>query len=396
MAHPEQWTLVDEMTSRAAAPLARRLRDAKASITYRWLERIAQHVTVDAGEIFPSKDLLNHVPLLIDAVADYLEDPGGEGASADEVIGKATELGEMRYNQGFAPFQILKEFEVLGGIISQFLIRTSRDLAIDCPPAELLVCSHRVQQAVAKIQQTTAARHLALAEQRTNDREQRLRTFNGVLRTDVRRQLEAALAAAREVGDEEQVERLSILAAQIEQLVTLSFVQSSARQQRNVGLPNAVAEAVRQVRDLAADRDVHLDVLEPLPDIEVNRAVVELCLVAYLTNAIRYADPTHRDPRVEISARYDEAASELAICVRDNGRSVSPNMYELIFQSFVAPETVGDEGSPGMGLSFVRETIESLGGRAWAESSNDPPGSLFAFTLPTRRADDREAIATPA
>jgi hypothetical protein len=34
----------------------------------------------------------------------------------------------------------------------------------------------------------------------------------------------------------------------------------------------------------------------------------------------------------------------------------------------------------------VRETVESIGGRAWAETS-DPGGSTFAFAIPCRRGE---------
>ena len=45
----------------------------------------------------------------------------------------------------------------------------------------------------------------------------------------------------------------------------------------------------------------------------------------------------------------------------------------------------------GLGLSIVRDTAESLGGRAWAEFASD--GSVFAFSLPLPRDD---ADAEPA
>ncbi|MEA2761039.1 MAG: hypothetical protein QOD47_323, partial [Gemmatimonadaceae bacterium] len=48
----------------------------------------------------------------------------------------------------------------------------------------------------------------------------------------------------------------------------------------------------------------------------------------------------------------------------------------------------GADGS-GLGLSIVRETVESIGGRAWAEFP-EGAGSVFAFSLPSRRQNDIE------
>jgi len=44
----------------------------------------------------------------------------------------------------------------------------------------------------------------------------------------------------------------------------------------------------------------------------------------------------------------------------------------------------------GLGLTIVRETVASIGGRAWAEFP-EGVGSVFAFSLPSRRRDDIEA-----
>jgi signal transduction histidine kinase len=47
----------------------------------------------------------------------------------------------------------------------------------------------------------------------------------------------------------------------------------------------------------------------------------------------------------------------------------------------------------GLGLSIVQETVMSLGGRAWAEFP-DEGGSVFSFSLPSRREEDAAAAGT--
>lgn|GEM_PF-6365546 len=49
----------------------------------------------------------------------------------------------------------------------------------------------------------------------------------------------------------------------------------------------------------------------------------------------------------------------------------------------------------GLGLSIIRETIESLGGRVWTEFP-DEGGSIFGFSLPSRRDEDSVAAGTDA
>ena len=61
-----------------AGALADRLRAAREDLTRQWLERINERVSIVPNKIFPSDELLDHVPLLIDGIASYIENPGAE------------------------------------------------------------------------------------------------------------------------------------------------------------------------------------------------------------------------------------------------------------------------------------------------------------------------------
>ena len=63
---------------RLASSLAKRMREAREELARRWLERIAARVDLDPNHVFPTDELLDHVPLLMDRIADYLEDPAEE------------------------------------------------------------------------------------------------------------------------------------------------------------------------------------------------------------------------------------------------------------------------------------------------------------------------------
>jgi signal transduction histidine kinase len=86
---------------------------------------------------------------------------------------------------------------------------------------------------------------------------------------------------------------------------------------------------------------------------------------------------------------------ELAVYVRDNGLGVPVERRRLLFDRFYRAHTdtvTGAEGT-GLGLNIVRETVESLGGRAWAEFPESGE-TVFAFSLPSRRADDAASAGT--
>ena len=390
-----------------AGALAARLRSARAELTTRWLERIAARVAIERDRVFPGDELLDHIPLLIDGIADYVENPA-EGVAADApVVAKAMELGELRYVQGFDAYQLFKEYELLGGVLFSFLATAVDEIDQPCKRSELLQCAHRVFHAVSIIQQATTMHFLRKTAVQVREREQRLRGFNRTVSHELKNRvgaIQGAYSLLREpwVDEGERgrfIEMIGDNAAGIhdvlEDLISLSRLDGNARQQKNVLLPAAAAEAVRQLRQLARARDVAVRLSSDLPRVEVNAAAVELCLTNYVSNAIKYSDPSKAERWVEIRSRLDHARSddacpELIVEVVDNGLGVPDEARGQLFDQFFRGHTEdvvsGVEGT-GLGLSIVRETVEMLGGRAWAESV-DSGGSVFAFSLPCRRGTD--------
>jgi signal transduction histidine kinase len=392
---------------RLAGALAAKVREHKGDLTRRWLVRIAARVEIDPNRVFPTDELLDHVPLLMERIADYLRDPADEISADAPVIGKAIELGELRYSQGFDAHQILKEYEILGGVLFAFLVRTVDEIEEECTRAELLACAQRLFRAVAVIQQVTTTHYLRLAAERVREREERLRGFNRMVSHELKNRIGAVLGAGQLLADAditgtpEQRARFSgividnaqAMQAVLENLIELSRMDPGVRQQRNVLLPRVVAEVCRQLREMASARGVELRVSPEIPEVEVNAAAVELCLTNYVSNGIKYADPA-REPRwVDVTARVVEREGypcELVVSVNDNGLGVPEEKRDRLFTRFFRAhgETITGVEGTGLGLSIVRETVEAQGGRAWVEFDR-AEGSCFQMSLPCRRAADR-------
>ncbi|HEX6599155.1 MAG TPA: HAMP domain-containing sensor histidine kinase, partial [Gemmatimonadaceae bacterium] len=244
---------------------------------------------------------------------------------------------------------------------------------------------------------------------RIREREERLRAFNRALTHEFKNRIGAAIGAAQILdeieslgADERQrlagvvLRNVGGMRGMLDNLVELSRLGTTdGRHQRHVTLPRAAGEAARQLREAAQANGVEIR-LRDLPAIEVNAAAVELSLANLLSNAIKYADPDKPTRWVEVDAVASEADAEgmceLVIRVRDNGLGVPEANRAGLFERFFRAHAVsapGIEGT-GLGLSIVRETAESLGGKAWAEF---PEGeSVFAFSLPCRRAEDRSVL----
>ncbi|MEX2109243.1 MAG: sensor histidine kinase [Gemmatimonadaceae bacterium] len=397
-----------------AKVLAERMRANREDLTRRWLERISARVSLDRNRIFPTDALLDHVPLLIDGIADYIESPERVVLSEIPVVAKAMELGELRFEQGFDEYELLKEYEIFGGILFSFLSRTVDDIDEPCSRGELLACGHRLFLAVAMIEQATVTHYLSLVKERLNEREQRLRGFNRALSHELKNMMGAVGGAADILGlenlpAEKQQEMTSVIRrntaemkATLDNLMELSRIEQDSRQSRNIALPEAAAEVARQLREAARAVGVEIRLSPDLPKVEVSAAGVELCLSNLMSNAIKYADPGKQGRWVEVSGSQTLADAghpgETIVKVRDNGLGVPEEKRARLFERFFRAHEDGVasiEGT-GLGLSIVRDTAVSLGGRAWAEFTDE--GSVFAFSMPARRAasDSISPVREPA
>jgi signal transduction histidine kinase len=395
----------NKLTSAVAAAL----RAARRELVSRWLDRISSRVTVDVNRIFPAEELLNHVPLLIDGIADFIELPGADIDSTVPVAAKAMELGALRHSQGFDAYEILKEYEILGAIVFSFVADAVDSHADLGSVRQMSTIWQRTSLAIEMIRQATMTHFLRLSAERVNEREERLRRFNRMVSHELKNRVGAIRGAASllvepwlQTAERDRFHHMILdnsnaLQRVLANLESLSRIESDTRQRRNVLLPQTCAESARQLREQSETAGVEVRLSPDLPPVEVDAAGVELCLVNFLSNAIKYSDPAKTVRWVEVSGelRLGAGAGELVVMVRDNGIGVPLEARPRLFEQFYRAhdETVTEIGGTGLGLSIVRETAESLGGRAWAEFPDDG-GALFAFSLPSRREEDAAAAGT--
>ena len=413
MAASEQLDIRERELPFENCPLAKvvadRMRDSRDDLTHRWLDRISSRVSLDPNRIFPTDALLDHVPLLILGIADYIENPGKVIMSDIPVVAKAMELGELRFDQGFDEYELLKEYEIFGGILFSFLSRIADGIEEPCSRGELLACAHRLFLAVALIQQATLTHYLSLVKARLSEREQRLRAFNRALSHELRN-LIGAIGGAAEIlqidGTSEEQQRTMVsmivrntetMRASLENLVELSRMGEDVRRSRHIALPRAASEVARQLREAARTRGVEIKLAPDLPAVDVSAAAFELCLSNLIANAIKYSDPAKDKRWVAVSASVtspdDGGEPQTIVEVRDNGLGIPEAQRSRLFQRFFRAheETRADIEGTGLGLSIVKDTAASIGGRAWADFLDD--GTAFFFSIPSRRKDDEAALA---
>jgi signal transduction histidine kinase len=385
--------MVEHMT---AKPLIELLVREKEEIVRRWLERVAERVTVDEQFLFPSEDLLDHVPILIEGVAGALV--GDEPISVDTpVVLKAKELGKLRFDQGFSAHQILWEYQLLGSVI----LNRVEEADIYMEGESVKAIMRRMFDALTSVQRSTMEEFLDHYERTIHEREDRLRGFNHALTHELRTEIGAILGAARMLEERfvaeapEQRSRFVNMvienAERVEHLVTnlleLSRVQSDSRRHRNVLLEHAAREAARQLRAFAQSRGVEIRVADDLPPIEVNCAAVELALTNLLANGIKYHDPARSDRWVEVRCAPPSDEGIVTVEVVDNGRGIPASDRPRLFERFFRASSADGVEGTGLGLHLVQTALRGVEGDVWAEFP-DTGETIFAFTLPARRLHD--------
>jgi signal transduction histidine kinase len=145
-----------------------------------------------------------------------------------------------------------------------------------------------------------------------------------------------------------------------------------------------VERVVLLLNPLGATRGVPIgfEVEDGLPGIKADPDLLAQAVTNVLGNAIKYSPP---GKNVGITVRTDD--EDILIEVVDNGYGIAPQDIERIFEKFyrVPRAESADQQGTGLGLTLVREIMESHGGQVTAQSELGR-GSTFTLRLPIHRS----------
>jgi len=380
--------------------IAARIRSEHRTLATRWFERLLDLLPVGARDIFPTESLLDHVPALILEISEYLRQPGDQAiASNTAILEKASELGALRHAQRASLHQVLREYQILGGVLVAFVME-ELERAGDVPsPAAAVQLVSRLHQAVDVLSQATVEAFVGLYTRTIAEQAERLDQFTrmaahewrqplGALRFGVRLLREASLDPTRHERTLATVER------NVQHLVDLTLkLEAIARVRSNgdnavvqtVSVAAVAQEAARQLREMADARGVEILVADGSPTLTVDVGRLELAFVNLLSNAIKYSDPEKAERRVELSGEATDDGF-VRIEVRDNGVGIPEVSLATIFERFTRAHADHAElmhvGGIGLGLSIVDDCVRAMGGRIEARSV-EKQGATFIMTLPS-------------
>lgn len=183
---------------------------------------------------------------------------------------------------------------------------------------------------------------------------------------------------------ERSSQRITELLELISDLLDISRIEGGQiiREMEEVSLPQVVEGSMENVRALANEKRINLDVEMPssLPKLRASGVRLQQVITNLLTNAIKFTSENG-----EIKLRVAEQEGNIRLEVMDTGVGIPAEDLPNIFNDFYRSSDKEKAGT-GLGLSIAKRIVEAHGGKIWAESPNPEDerarGSKLTFTLP--------------
>lgn len=381
--------------------IAERMRSEHQMLAARWFERLVDLLPVDARDVFPTESLLDHIPELIEQISAYLAHPEADAIAANtEILAKARELGALRHAQQASLHQLLREYQVLSGVLVTFVLEEMDRLGIAPPPSAGVMLVSRLHHAVDVLAQATVEAFVSLYTRTIAEQSDRLEQFTRMAAHEWRQPLGAlqfgvSLLQRPQLDAERKQKALDIVERNVGRLIDLTLTLEAVARM-NDATDNAImqqvpvaaiaTEAARQLREMADSRGVEIRVADSLPTLVVDVGRLELTFLNLLSNGIKYSDPAKPARYVEVTADGADRDSH-RILVHDNGIGIPTDALQTIFRRFSRAHRERGDASEvegiGLGLSIVEDCVLAMGGGIDV-SSMEGEGTTFVITLPIR------------
>ena len=377
---------------------AERLRRDRAEVTRAWVERISGRLGTHPKHVLPTPELLDGVPDALLKAADFLEAGEDRRLTVQEVVtDRLRDVARLRRAQGYDVQEIVHEFDELAQVLDGAALNWLAEYPGTPDPAAVGRVFGRLNRAPLLMGEITVALY---AEEDTEGRHAegtRLRDFADTLMHQLKNPLGAAEGAALLLGDDEVageseerrrfagiVERNLRRAREvIEDVRSLALAEMSQPvAERCVALNDALDAVLAEVRPLAEERMVRLEIRGQVPEVVVDASRAEVVLLNLVSNAVKYADGDKAGRWVAVEFEREPESGPWWVLVRDNGLGIPRELHDRVFERFFRAHPDAAEGT-GLGLAIVQEALQQLGSRLEFESEA-AVGSTFRFCLPVQ------------
>ncbi len=288
---------------------------------------------------------------------------------------------------------------LVGSIVKGEIVSIDEVYRILDETSQVIEYSHKLEQKSAELEEAT--RQLQLA----NDRLKELDSLKDDFLSMVSHELRTPLTSLRAFGEilsdnpdvsvEDRTKFLGVIITEserltrlIDQLLDLAKMEAGRMdwQLTEVDLLATLDQSVTALNGLIKEKDVTLttNIPKSLPLVHADKDQLMQLVINLISNAIKFCNPN--DGKIHLEVRMDD--EWVSVSVEDNGMGIPAPLKEKIFERFhQSVSSMGNkpQGS-GLGLAISRQIVTYLGGRIWAENSQQG-GARFTFTLPLQPAD---------
>ncbi|NDJ59867.1 MAG: PAS domain S-box protein, partial [Chloroflexi bacterium] len=266
----------------------------------------------------------------------------------------------------------------------------------DCHLAPLLNEPGRVAAVVMTSRDITPYKQLESELRATVDRERELNQmrdrFLSILAHEFRNPLAMILSAVEmmqryhdRLSDDQRREYLARIADHVQHLsamsedaTSLSYGAAPSRLQlAPLDLVVFCGQFIGEMAHTHPNHQLTLHHATPAIPLVSDTKLLRQILFNLLSNAIKYSPA---GGRVDLYIAQQDGVTTLKIS--DCGIGIPPEAQPHIFNTFFRAENVGNLPGTGLGLSVVKQSVESLGGTITLVSSTGA-GTTFAITLPS-------------
>lgn len=166
-------------------------------------------------------------------------------------------------------------------------------------------------------------------------------------------------------------------------LLTLARENRTAVQKttETVSLSEVMAEVIEHVRVVAEEKNLEVTFQgESLMSIHGNKGEIKRIFLNLVDNAVRY---TRFGGHIKIILE-DKSPDMFTVSIKDDGIGISNEDLKCVFDRFYKADNARQSVGSGLGLSIVKQLVESLGGRIVLESEL---GKGTTITLHLKKID---------
>lgn len=369
--------------------VAERLSAEAAPLTGLWAERLP---VVDPGGARSAGSPTLELSLVLQRVALSLRTGDLAALVADpQVTMPIDAFARSRHDQGRGPEEIIRELELLAEVLDDACLQWVRICPRAPAPESVARVAGRLNRAVLQLGQV-GVRALRQSSAVDPDVDRRIREFAEALVHELNSPLAAAESAALMLENDQLVptsqdrrrfsgliqRNLRRARAVIGDLRELTFAESP---RRLLPMDRVLSDVLTALRDSERIEGLRVEIVEPVPDVQVDAARLELVLVNLIGNAAKYADPSRGITWVRVGMHCENGpGSGWCLEVSDNGLGIPHEHHQRVFDRFFRAHPNHAEGT-GLGLSIVREAVRQLGGRIELQSQPGV-GTTFRIFLP--------------